>query len=423
MMKTAVKFTFFYLLIVAGTGVWMRSMPFLPELGLPFEHLRHAHSHLAFLGWVYAAFMLAMSAAFLPKGVFETPPFQRIFWLTQLSACCMFAAFLGQGYGAVSIAFLTLHTAHAYLFFGFFIKKARLCWSKASTFFVLGAIFSFILSSLGPFAIPFITVFADGNPVQMKMAIHFYLHFHYNGWFVFALLAVLFKTLENESLALSLPAAKWQFGLMFAGLFPAYFLLIPFVEVPEWATALVEMGLVAQWLGMVIFAAANYRKLRAQLEFKTPAGLLLPFSFGILFVKYTVELLTLTPALSALAKSANHFLTIGWLHLLFLGCITPFLWWVFEKSGWATWRNRLSTWGFGFFLVGFIGSEILLFATGLGYFVANLPLWLLTFSALIFGGVLMLSPGIFIWNKTQNWQGGPAPAVNFDKNKIPHAVH
>jgi hypothetical protein len=415
-MKMAVKFTFSYLLIVAATGVWMRTMPFLPDLGLPFEHLRHAHSHLAFLGWVYSAFLLAFSAAFLPTGTFEKPRFQQIFWLTQLSACCMFAAFLGQGYGPVSIGFLTLHTLLAYLFFGYFLKNARLPGGKASTLFALGAIFSFIFSSFGPFAIPFITVLGDGNPVHLKMAVHFYLHFHYNGWFVFGLLALLFKTLENESVAFPFRLAKWQFRLMLTGLFPAYFLMVPFFEMPEFGTSIVKAGVVAQWIGMCIFAAVILSNRAMMLRvLRTPLKFLLGFSLTVLFLKFTVEMLTVFPVVFNLAKSANHFLTVGWLHLLFLGSITPFLWWFFAKKGWGKWTGAITKTGTGVFLTGFVFTELLLFATGLGYVIPSLPQWLLAFASLILGGIILLSPGIFQPRKTMSKRGEIAPVDKFEQ--------
>ena len=328
----------------------------------------------------------------------------------------MFTAFLVQGYGPVSIGLLTLHTFLAYLFFGFFLKKAALPQGKASTLFAYAAIFSFIFSSLGPFAIPFITVFGDGNPVHLKLAVHFYLHFHLNGWFVFGLLALFFKTLENEGVAFSFRLAQWQFWLMFSGLFPAYFLMVPFLELSPAVAALMKFGAVAQWLGMLIFATAifgNKTAVTAPLRF--PMRFLLVFSLVFLFLKFTVEMLTILPAVFALIKSANHFLTIAWLHLLFLGSITPFLWWFFAKSNWVKWTGTASSWGIGIFVTGFVISELLLFAMGFGYFIPSFPQWLLAFSVLILGGILFLSHGIFTNGKTAETTGVNTSVDTFEK--------
>jgi len=398
-MKLAVSFTFSYLLIVAGTGVWMRAVPFMPDAGVAFGHLRHAHSHLAILGWVFSAFLLAISTAFLPRGTFYSPRFQWVFWLAQLSACCMFTAFLAQGYGAVSILLLTLHTLLAYLFFGFFLKKASLSLRQPSTLFIYASIFSFILSSLGPFAIPFVTAFGGGNPVYMKLAVHFYLHFHFSGWFVFALLAVLFKTLENAKIVTSIRLMVWPFWLLVFGLFATYFMYAPLPGLPVWAMAILKVGVVAQWAGAAVYVVAFFRNGPAvAAALKSPFRFLLTFSLTILFLKFTVEMLAVLPAVWALIKTAGTFLTVGWLHLLFLGSITPFLGWFWAQSGGGNWTTPAPYWGAGLFATGFMFSEILLFSAGLGYFAAMLPQGLLAFSALMLCGVVLLAPGIFTKN-------------------------
>lgn len=396
MTKNAVRLTFICLLVVAGTGVWMRAMPFLPDLGLSFENLRHAHSHLAFLGWVFSAFYLAFSVLFLPEGSLRTPRFQQLFWLIQLVNGGMFFSFLLDGYGAASIVMLTAHTVLALLFFTWFLKKANLPRRQASSWFAWAAIAGFGLSSLGPFAIPLIQVFGGGNHAWTKLAIHFYLHFHYNAWFVFGLLAILLKVFEKEGIALPARHVAWSFGLMAAGVVPAYFLTVLFVEWPSAVLDSVKFGVVAQWLGVAILAFYFIKNLRA-----VNAGVrfLLPFSLAFLLVKFTVEMLTVLPPVYALVQTGNHFLTIGWLHLLFLGSITPFILWFFAKNAWGYWQDPVVQVGAGCFTTGFVGSEAVLFALGLGFPIAWTPVWLLGFSALMFGGIAMMFRAVISQSK------------------------
>lgn len=395
-MKAAVSWTFFSLVAVALTGLLMRALPLLPSIGISFDSLRHAHSHLAFLGWVYSAFYLALVHFFLPKDSFERPRYTQIFWLTQMVSVGMFAAFLYQGYAPLSITFLTFHTGLAYAFFIFFLKDWKREKQQPSTWFGLVAIAAFLFSSLGPFAIPVVQIAGDGSPVWMRMAIHFYLHFHYNGWFVFGLMAIFFKILETDGVQFSPKLSRWQWWLMALSLVPSYFLYAPMAGKIHPTSPILQAIGWAQWLGVVLFIVQVFKmKWVEKMGGGAVLRFLLGFSLVFLFLKASAELLGVQPLLAPFIERNNHFLTVGYLHLLFLGSVTPFIWWVSAKEGWVNAHKPAAVAGILLFAVGFLGSEACLFAMGMKWGLAYFTQIILCFTVSLAGGVLLFSSVFF----------------------------
>lgn len=389
------------LVVMALTGLLMRALPLLPSIGIPFESLRHAHSHLAFLGWVYSAFYLALVHFFLPKDSLYKPRYTQLFWLTQMVSVGMFAAFLYQGYGPLSITFLTFHTGLAYAFFIFFLKDWRREKRQPSTWFGLVAISAFLLSSLGPFAIPVVQIAGDSSPVWMRMAIHFYLHFHYNGWFVFGLVAIFFKILERSgSPSLSL-LTRWQWWLMTLSLLPSYFLYAPMAGKVDQTIPILQAIGWAQWLGIVLFIVQVFKmKWVEKMGGGAVLRFLLSFSLVFLFLKTSAELLGVQPLLAPLFERNNHFLTVGYLHLLFLGSITPFIWWVSAKEGWVDTQQPAAVVGILLFAVGFLGSEACLFAMGMKWGLPYFTQIILSFTLLLVSGIMLIFLGLFHQQKS-----------------------
>ena len=108
----------------------------------------------------------------------------------------MLIAFPLQGYEAVSICFSTLSIIAGY-YLAIIVWKAigRLPHSMPLQFLKWG-LFYFVLSSLGPFATgPLIAMGKTGSALYYDV-IYFYLHFQYNGWFVFAILSLFYQYME-----------------------------------------------------------------------------------------------------------------------------------------------------------------------------------------------------------------------------------
>ena len=82
----------------------------------PFRNLVHAHSHVAMLGWLYAALYVLIVVFFLPKERQSDKKYNVLYWLTQTSVLGMLVSFPIQGYAAFSISFTVLHVFLSYYF-------------------------------------------------------------------------------------------------------------------------------------------------------------------------------------------------------------------------------------------------------------------------------------------------------------------
>jgi len=346
--------------VVAGAGTLLRYFP-LGEIGfLPYNHLLHAHSHLAFLGWVYSALFIFFIHFFLDKKQAQKPVYKWLFWLNQVMIAGMFSSFLIQGYKAVSITFLSLQTFISYGFIFCFLRDLKNDWSFPVLFARMALVCLFV-SSFGPMFIPIAKVVLH-NPDYEKMAVDFYLHFQYNGWFFFGVIAVLLRILKtaNEQFRL------WPgtFGLLALSVFPAFMLSIQWMEMPDWLMMLGRSAGIAQWAGVVLLLAAlapGIFKVRSQYSLLS-LGLMI---FGLLFL-----LLKTTFFAAAVFESIfnivyqNRPLIIAYFHLVFLGFTSVFLIFFFLKMEALQAGKILVPVGIMFLLAGFVAQEIWLFRSG-----------------------------------------------------------
>src|ERR1700709_943598 len=88
--------------------------------------------------------------------------------------------------------------------------------------FVKGSLFFLLLSSIGPYAVAILIATKNVDPYWSHNALYFFLHFQYNGWFTFAVLAFLLKKLE-ASISFNRKQARIFFILLVSTCIPSYF--------------------------------------------------------------------------------------------------------------------------------------------------------------------------------------------------------
>src|SRR5215212_4622391 len=210
------------LFIVALIGVLLRSFPFLAAFPLEYKNILHGHSHFAFGGWVMPAILGLLLKNFpaLEKNI-AYRHWRAITFLLLFSAYGMLITFPLQGYKAFSIFFSTLSIVSGF-YLALIIWKASLTNSLATKFLKAGSIYM-VLSSLGPLATgPLIAMDRSGTPIYFD-AIYFYLHFQYNGWFVFAVLAFIYQYLESKGIETKGQKVFWLLNISCV---PTYFLSV-----------------------------------------------------------------------------------------------------------------------------------------------------------------------------------------------------
>lgn len=408
MKKTWLIVALVNLLLAASLGALLR-FAFVEEIKwLQFKNFLHAHSHVAMLGWVYLALYNLLIHQFLPKEKQVLSTYRWLFWITQISIGGMLISFPLQGYGSVSITFSTLHILCSYLFVRWFwrdLNKKRL----ASYTLVLTSLFFMLFSTLGVWAIGPLTVAGLKSSVFYYLAIQFYLHFQFNGWFIFAVLGIFFKKLEDNGIVFALEKFRTFYLVLLLSCPLTYALAVAWANPLGLVFLVNRIGVVSQLLAGILLFRMVWEQQDAILQLWQRAERTLIFvSFYSFLFKLLVQALVVIPFIAEAAYTIRNYV-IGFIHLIMLGTISSFLLAQAADKGILKMENRLTRLGIGSFIAGFLLSESILFLQGTMLWVAKgfLPMYyevLFGASFLIPFGVSCLLGGMF-----QKYQTQPAP--------------
>lgn len=397
MIRSWLKVALWNFLIAAILGALMR-YAFVAELPwMKFRFVQHGHSHVAMLGWLYLAFYACLIHAFLPREKQQSPFYRYLFWFTQGTVLGMMISFPIQGYAAWSITFSTLHVLGSYAFAYRFLRdvKQKSTRKSLANTFAKSAFGLLIISTLGLWAMGPIMALGPGKGSAYYLVIQFYLHFQFNGWFIFAALALFFKWLENNAVDTESKDLRLFWGLLLISCFPTYALAL------TWANPMDALFYVNS-AGVLIQLAALFYFLRGLKGHYPVIGKLMTgnfrFLFGISFACFCLKIIfhaaIVIPVIATVAYTIRNFV-IGFFHLILLGIISHFV------LGYAVQArlimldsatNRLGIW---MFVAGFILSETILFTQGtlfwIGWgFIPGYYALLFTVSALMPLGILLL---------------------------------
>ncbi|ELR72006.1 hypothetical protein C900_02001 [Fulvivirga imtechensis AK7] len=370
---------------------------FSPVEGINFRYFLHTHSHLAFLGWVFNALFAAMIFAYLPH---KAKNYRLLFWLLQLAVLGMMFTFPWQGYAAASIAFSTAHIFLSYWFAGKFLfdtKSKKLSSSPLSLMFMRWALFFMVLSSIGPFALGAIMAKGLAGTDLYQLAIYFYLHFQYDGWFTFAVFGLFFWLLERHKVAFSIKSGHRFLWLMAIACLPAYTLSTLWTHPPVGIYAVGFVAVAMQIMAVAyLFHMIRNRKRQLKQILLPWTTRLLTFAVGAFLVKITLQTASAFPAIADLAYNIRNF-TIGYLHIVFLGFISVFLIGWFHQTGLFIIHSKTMRSGIVLFLSGFVLSELYIFLQPL-YFMVGFGL--IPYSHQVLFAISLLMPagiGMFLF--------------------------
>ena len=352
--------SFANLLLVALLGVLMRAFPFLQNFPLNYKNILHGHSHFAFTGWVMLVLFVLLLKNFpaLREKVADRH-WRNIAILIVVSAFGMLVAFPLQGYKAVSISFSTLAIA-ATVYLAIVVTIAlSACERTTSHRFVKWGLWYAMFSSLGPFALgPLMAMGKSGSTLYFD-AIYFYLHFQYNGFFTFMVLALLYRKLEQQGAA---RYGNLVFLLLHASLLPAYALSVLWHQPPKLYYWVGGVAALLQLAG-VFYLLKDVQKGRGAKSF------LLRLSLAALVVKSLLQVGSAFPAVAEMASEQRNFV-IAYLHLVLLGFVTVF---VFDT---VLLRSKCTRWGLIFFLFSFFSTEsLLVLQAAAGIFSFRIPFY------------------------------------------------
>ncbi|MBS1932444.1 MAG: hypothetical protein JST96_00495 [Bacteroidetes bacterium] len=388
------RVSLFSLLIVAFLGTVLRykiafSLPFINQ-----QFLLHAHSHFAFSGWVTQALM-ALLVGYLEKQQ-DATAFKRYRWLlvsNLTTAYGMLFTFPFTGYAFLSVFFSTLSIFVSYFFAFFFWKDLNKLqqkspahsWFKASLFFN-------VLSSIGPFTLAYMMASKNVQQDIYLSSVYFYLHFQYNGWFLFACMGLLSFRLHEYGI--SNTQLKRVYYLFATACIPAFLLSVLWLRIPAWAYALVVIACLLQLAGWILLLRLIRENLQQlQSRFSTFAKQLLVLISIAFSVKLILQSASVIPALSRLAFGFRP-IVIGYLHLVLLGITSLFIiTYAYTLVPEKVTGNAIT--GIKIFVSGIIINELLLMIQGIcDLFYIDLPainLLLLFAAFILFSGMLIIN--------------------------------
>ena len=332
---------------------------FLESIGLNYRYLTHAHSHIAMLGWVYLMLFTLFVYYFVPE---KLKVFNRLFWVTEFVVIGMMLSFPFQGYAAVSIFFSTLHIFCSYYFVYLIWKHSKTNAVVSDKLLKLSLIFM-VISTLGVWCLgPAVSILGPASAFY-QIAIQFFLHFQFNGWFLIAVMAVFFHILQVE-------ASK---------LFRQFFYLLA-------SSTVLTFALPIQWfaphnsflfinaLGIVLQVLAFYKFFQLirpkQSVLVNKKHKLVFYMFGFALVCFTFKVvfqtLSILPEFSEVVYQHRNFV-IGFIHLLMLGVISGFLFAFILKSDLVR-SSKILNFGMYSFLLGFVLTEVLLLVQGVMFY-------------------------------------------------------
>ena len=382
------------LLLATAMGAMLR-FAFVKELPwLDYRFWMNGHSHVAMLGWLYLALYILIIRLFLPEANRNSRFFDRLFRLTQASVAGMLIAFPLQGYAFWSILFSTMHIFFSYAF----VWKAWILTRMDSTpeaGFLRTSLFFMVLSTMGLWTMGPIMAMELQGSAWYYGAVQFFLHFQFNGWFTFAVLALLFRTLRNQGVRLEESSIR-RFGMMLTvASIPTYALAVAWSNPHPAIFAVNSLGVLLQFAALILFVDL----LRKTGSWQLPTRVLWLFRIGLagFLLKMLIQTAVVLPAIAKVAYTVRNYV-IGFIHLILLGTITFILFGVSDLYKIWPFESRLSKFGLWLVVTGFLAMELVLFLQGT-LFWANwgfLPRYyevIFAVSALVPAGVAIILAG------------------------------
>ena len=386
------KISLLNLFLVSVLGLVLRykivfSLPFVDQ-----KNLLHSHSHFAFAGWVTQTLMVLLIyylSVRLGEQIFAR--YRLLLYANLLTSYGMLVSFILQGYAFYSICFSTLSIL-VFFFFGinFWNDLNRIREKTVSQLWFRWALILGAISALGPFSLAYMTSEKIADQNWYLSSVYFYLHFQYNGWFLFAGLGLLTDQLE----LLKIPSKKlyYAFYLFCAACIPAYFLSILWLPFVGTIYYFLIAAILAQLIGWALILETIFKN-SAILgrQFSKMAKVLFILSALAFTIKLILQTGSIHPQLSQLSYGFRPII-IGYLHLVLLGVTTIFIiGYIFSQKFIKVSKSILI--GISIFVVGVIVNEILLMVQGVAAMAYRVVPHI---QIMLFGAAVVLMAGLGI---------------------------
>ena len=386
------KICVFNFFVVSVIGVMMRYNMAFSLPGFNHKFMQESHSHFAFYGWVSAGIFL-----FVTKYLSENFPkinlakYQYLMISNQIGSYGMLFTFLYGGYFWLSIVFssIALFTGFAYFIFLLIDTKSNknpeIMWLKSGAFFAT-------FSAIGIFGLAYFSSKKEEFDVLFRASTYFYLHYQYNGFFIFSCIGLLLISLIKLRIEIEEKLNKTIFYLLFFGCFLGYGLSILWIEMNPIFYGFFILISIVQLFGAILFL--NCIRKTDLFNNQNFIQKLLISVFGFAFIlKFLLQGLSAIPALGVFAF-ININIVIAYLHLVLLMGISLFLIWKILQLVEIEF-NKLLKFSILLLVFGIVCNEIVLALSGI-FSIFYIPFLSAKYWLLFVSVVIMFSIGIFI---------------------------
>lgn len=319
------RFSVLNFLVVAVLGVLMRykiaySLPIVDQ-----KQVQEAHSHFAFYGWI-TQIIYVLIIRYLHRFLSEQQlkKYNTLLIVNAVSAYVMVPSFIYNGYFWLSILASTAALLTSFVFFFFLIRDLKGRQDLVKPWF-LGGLFFAVISSVGVFGLSY--MMSSGNMTQnlYLASTYYYLHFQYNGFFIFSCIGLLIHSLKQIGAEVSEKDNRTIFWLMFIGCLIGFGLSVLWMKMAMWIFVAIVLATIAQTIGAVkLYAVVKTNWTKLVLHFSPLQRFVLMYVGFAFFAKTVLQLGSTIPALSQFAFGFRN-VVIAYLHLILLMCVSVFL--------------------------------------------------------------------------------------------------
>lgn len=333
----------------AGLGLLIRYGQVYGPLFPGLQNLLQAHSHVTFLGWGFLAVLL------LIHDYFEIPfdkKYKGLWSILVLTVMGLLIFFPIFGYTLIPITFLVLFLLASYFYLGRLLRGIK--GAKGFEYSLLRfGIYYYFLSSLAVWFVP-VVLLKFGKNILYYDLVYFYLHFLYNGFFVFVLFSLFIKSLLLDRTDFEYQHIKKGLILLNLAVVPTFFLSVYWHTSNSIVVAVGAAGAVIQLLALLFLSKGLVRSKAAMFSAQ-----LIYLIAAIFSIKIVLQFLSAHPALAQKAIGLKPFFVVGYLHLFTIGFLSLIIFWLMKLN--TSIANKS---GLVLLILGFVVTEVLLFYQG-----------------------------------------------------------
>ncbi len=383
------------LCIVAFLGFTLRSKILFSLPWINYLYLLDVHSHFAFGGWVTLALLFLFVQELLPELFSRRPIYQWLFGGIVLSSFGILLTIPFNNKSFLAGFFSFLFILITYIFGWAFLKdvqKTRL--NKTVRLLSVSAIVSLMLSSIGPITLTWLHAIKSLNASLYRDALYVYLHLQYNGFFTLAVFALLFHKLYPK-ISKKTQQNFYRFSVLFCvSIFPSLFLSFLWQDPNNLFRIIALTGSILIFVSVTWFIVSALPVLKYSKMAAPVVRFILFLSTAAFILKMFLQSFTIFSTVGN-AVFGDRPVIIGFLHLVFLGFVSPFILAYYVQKNLLNIKIKLTGYGLIIFMLGVVCNEITLMLQGLGamflkssylfsWLLWAISIWLMTGAILIF---------------------------------------